>query len=357
MDIKFTFVNSPKTLIEACKILEKEDVLGIDLECENNLHYYGVRLALIQISSKRHNFIIDPVALKDIKPFIEILENKNIVKIFHDVSFDFRMLNLEYKCVPKNIFDTQMAMAFLGYTQLGLGELLEKHCSIKKESKFQMANWIKRPISEEMLEYAIHDTLHLIELREILIDELKRENKLSWVNEELKNLEYKDWTYHQGEFFDMRGVKQLTDKERSIGYELYKLRERLAERVNRPIHFILSNKRLIELAIKPYRTVKEWENINGVHPIVKQCAKEFLICVLKGEKIELPIKTEKRKRYTQEQIEKFTELNDLKEKLSKEYKLPKHLIMNKEQEKEVVLNGNLNSLSHWQKEIVEKEMK
>ncbi|MGE0792560.1 MAG: ribonuclease D [Candidatus Woesearchaeota archaeon] len=356
MDIKFDFINSDKKLIECCKEMKKEAVLGIDLECENNLHYYGIRIALIQISSKTKNYIIDTVALKSIDPFVDILEDEKIIKIFHDVSFDFRMLNYTYKCNCKNIYDTQLAVAFLGKHQTGLGELLEKYFNVKKECKFQMANWVKRPIQEDMLEYAIHDTMHLIDLREILNKELEKENKLTWFEEELKKLETKNWDYHQGVFLDIRGIKQLTNKERAIAFELYNLREKLAEKVNRPIHFILSNKKLIEFSIKPMKNLKQWENITGVHPIVKIKAKEFLTATLKGLEKEYPVEATKRKRYSQKQIEKFTELNEIKEKLSKKFNIPKHLILNKDEEKEIVLNEKLDFLSNWKKELIELEL-
>ncbi|MDD3174932.1 MAG: ribonuclease D [Candidatus Nanoarchaeia archaeon] len=353
MDIKFEFVNSPKKLDEACSELRKEDILGIDLECENNLHYYGVRIALIQISSKTKNYIFDTIGLLNIDPLIKIFENEKIVKIFHDVSFDFRMLTMQYNCVPKNVYDTQLAVALLGSAQMGLGELLEKYFSVKKECKFQMADWVRRPISEDMLEYAIHDTLHLIELKEILDEELKKQGKLAWAHEEFKNFEKKDWTYVQGSFEDIRGIKALSDKERAVAFEIYKLREKLAEKVNRPIHFVVGNKLLLELALHPLKTLKQWKDIKGVHPIVRLKANEFLVATLKGLNKEYKIEVEKRKRYNQTQIDMFTSLNEIKEKLSEKYKIPSHLIMNKEQMKKIVLEGNYNCLSNWQRELVE----
>lgn len=356
MDLNFEFINTIEKLIKICKELEKENILGVDIECENNLHYYGMQVALIQISSKYKNYIIDTVALKDISPLIKIFEDKKITKIFHDVSFDFRMLKSDYNCDLKNVYDTQLAAAFLNREQLGLGNLMEEFFEIKKECKFQMADWIKRPISEDMLSYAIHDTLHLIELKNILDEKLKKEGKLEWVNEEMKNLENKDWSYNQGTFFDMRGIKSISDKERAVAKELYDLRDKLAKKVNRPIHFLFGNKLLMEVSQKPMKNLKLWQNLKGVHPVVKQRSKEFLAATFKGLKKELPIESVPKKKWNQKQISKFTQLNEIKEKLSQKYNLPKYLILNKEDEKEIVLTGNLNHLSSWRRELIQKEL-
>ena len=121
-------------------------------------------ISIIQISTTKHHWIVDVIKLKEIIPLIKVLENPKIQKIFHNVDFDFRALDHEFDCHPKNIFDTQLAAVFLGKEGAGLGFLIETYFNIKPEKKFQMADWTKRPINREMLEYASRDTIHLIHL-------------------------------------------------------------------------------------------------------------------------------------------------------------------------------------------------
>lgn len=357
MQTEFTLIDDEDKLKKCVNELKKNNIIGIDIECENNLHHYGVRVAIIQISTEKINYIVDTIILKDISLLKEVFEDKSIKKIFHDVSFDLRMLKTEYDFNVKNIYDTQIASSFLGNTQIGLAELLQKYFNVHKEHKFQMADWSRRPLSKEHLSYAINDTKYLIQLSIILDKELEKMGRLSWVYEELKNLESKDWNYNQGTFFNIRGIKSLTDKERAIAYELYEVREKLAKKVNRPTHFIFSNKRMLEFSTKPLLKLEQWQKLNGVHPITKQRAKEFLTATLIGKNKELKIEKTLRKKYSQKQIELFTQINDAKDKISEKLNLAKHLIVNKEQAKEIALSNSLDCLSNWQKELIKKEIK
>ena len=83
--ISFTLIDAPEELHKASELWKKEPLLGIDLECENGLHHYGTYLSTIQISSRDKHWIVDVLTLKDVQPVVEMLENPNIQKIFHDV--------------------------------------------------------------------------------------------------------------------------------------------------------------------------------------------------------------------------------------------------------------------------------
>ena len=126
----FKYITTIEELEVAAKEWSEEKELAIDLECENNLHHYGLKIALIQISSRIHHWIVDTLALKDLKPLIKVLEDQKVMKVFHDVGFDFRILKKELDCNPKNIFDTQIAALFCRREEIGLGNLYEKQLRI-----------------------------------------------------------------------------------------------------------------------------------------------------------------------------------------------------------------------------------
>ncbi len=346
----FEYIDTKEKLIEACKELKQDQELAIDLECENNLHHYGAYISLIQISSKKKNYIVDVLILKELKPLIDVLEDPKILKVFHDVDFDFRMLNSQLNCHPKNIFDTQIATMLLGKDRLGLGDLLDEYFDIKKIKKFQMADWTKRPLNKEMLSYAIGDTTSLLKLKDVLKKELK--DRLSWAEEEFKAAEEKEWPYLQGGIEGIKGYSGLTDQQRAVAKRLYLLREKIAQKVDRPIHFIFNNKRLIEFSIKS----PQWNKLTGVHPIVRRMSQDFIeeIKKAKNEKIALPEKH--RKKFSAEQKEKFELLSEVQEGLGKKFKIAKHLIMNKDQMIEIIVSGKLDCLKEWQKSLVKKNL-
>ncbi len=345
----FTYIDTPAALEEAAKQWGLSADLAVDLECENNLHHYGAYLSLIQISNGLENWIVDVLALKEIKPIIAVFENKNVQKVFHDVGFDFRILFEQFSCRPKNIFDTQIAALLLGKENIGLGSLLEEYLSIHKEKKFQMADWTKRPISPAMLSYAVTDILYLLPLREILKKELKEKGRLSWAEEEFAVIEKTLFNYTEQDYLEVRGVKELSERQLGIFKQLFFLRKKMAQLVDRPVHFVISNKRLKELAAD---SSVNWNQLRGVHPIVRVKAELFREAVEKGKKEPVQLVKIKRKYSTVEEKEQFEKLYELQAKLAAKLKIKGHLIINKEQMNKIVFNHDCSCLQDWQKELL-----
>lgn len=348
--LDYIYVDTKEKLKEAVETWKKDKVLAIDLECENNLHHYGAYISLIQISDEKNNWVVDVLKIKDIKPLLRILENREIEKIFHDVSFDFRILQDQFKCHPKPVFDTQIAALLLGKENLGLGSLLEEYMNIKKESKFQMADWTRRPLNQKKLSYAVKDTLYLIRLKEILVKELKEKGRFSWAEEEFRYLDSCRFDYHEQEFLDVKSVKELSPKQLGIFKKLFELRKKIAKMVDRPVHFVINNKRLREFALDP----PDWRKIRGVHPIVRQSAKLFREAVEEGKKEPVNVEKKERKFFSSKQKSFLEKLNETQKKAAEKLGIRGHLIVNKEQSIKLA-NNDFSCLRSWQKEILEKE--
>jgi ribonuclease D len=355
--VQVTYVDTEDKLVQAFKEWNSCSELGIDIECENNLHHYGAYISIVQISSKDKNWVVDIINLKNVPLLVQILENKNIIKIFHDVSFDFRILQHQLNCKPKNVFDTQVAALLLGKKDIGLGALLQEYFNVKKEAKFQMADWTKRPLTPEMLSYAVKDTNKLIDLKRILMDEIISKNRLSWIEEECALIEKTDYLYKEGDFFDVKGINKLSNSERAVLKKMFDIREFLAKKVNRPVHFIISTSKMVEFA-KNNPSLNDWLNMKGVHPIVRVKAKLFYEEILKAKKTEIPLpKLGARKFYTQPQKDEFERYNQIRDVLSERLGLEKHMILSKDQIRDIVVTGKMDTLSNWQKVLVMAELK
>ena len=354
MNKDFIYVDTLDCLKNAAKHWEKAKELGIDLECENNLHHYGVYISLIQISDKNHNWLVDCLRLKDLSPLIRVFKNPNIQKIFHDVGFDIRIIKKQLGVVPKNIFDTLFAAFLLGKDKLNLGDLLEHYFNIKKEKKFQMADWTKRPLTDAMLEYAVKDSMYLINLRDALKKELIKKNRLSWAIQEFETIEHKDFETKERTYKNFRGFKELSSIEKGRLKQLFLLRERLAKKVNRPVHFIMNGKKLSLLVKHPPKNEAYFKFIKGVHPIVRKSAHDFFIALKKTQPEKRVIVKVKRKSYSNKQRILVHELNELRGRIAEKEGIKKNFILSKEQIQEIVINNNLKSLRNWQKLLLEK---
>ncbi len=351
MNVKYTYVKTKDALERAAREWKHEDVLGIDIECENNLHHYGVYIAIIQISSKTKNWIIDVLELEDITPVLGMLTNHNIVKIFHDVSFDFRVLNYQFNIVPVNVFDTQIAALFLGKTKVGLETILHDFFQVEKEKKHQMDDWTKRPLTDDMLQYATKDSRYLIPLRATLIDMLKKQDRLTWATSLFKWLEHQDWTYKVQQFSDVKGIRKMSEAELGGFKHLFILRERIAKQINKPSHYIISTKALKEAAENP-PTLKQWKTMKRVHPVVKQKAELFFKTLEQGRKEGCTLEKKPHKKLTTKQKEMIENLTEKRNRLAEKIGVKNSLILTNEQIIEAGISGNLNHLLPWQQELM-----
>jgi ribonuclease D len=160
--------------------------LAIDVEGENNLHRYGIHVALIQLFDGERGFIVDPLALPGPRGLKPLLEQAPWELVWFDAGNDLLAFQHALGIKPSPILDLAVAARLLGRTG-GLHAFTGQAGSAKAKDKFQRANWLRRPLSPALLEYAISDVLHLHELADSLLSELERRNLLEAFR--AKNLE------------------------------------------------------------------------------------------------------------------------------------------------------------------------
>lgn len=155
------FINDQNNLENFCREIRFQPIIGVDTEFYRRTTYFA-KLSIIQIVTLKHKVIIDALANIDLTSIKEIFFNQEILKIFHSPREDFEIIFQLFKQLPQNIFDTQIAASICGFGQsLSYRDLCEKICGVRIDKTHQKANWIKRPISFEMLDYAIKDVEYL----------------------------------------------------------------------------------------------------------------------------------------------------------------------------------------------------
>lgn len=355
----YIYIDTNSGLKELCKELENEEEIAVDIECENGLHHYGTFISIIQITAKGKNYIIDMLRIDDVQEIKEIFENALINKIFHDVNFDLSILFTQYKIKVNNIYDTQMAVKILGDKEIGLGFVLKKYLDLDVEKKFQIADWTTRPLPEEQLNYAVNDTAHMIKLKKILNEKLESLGRKGWVEEMFREVDFKVFEHKKPDPLQMKGAKQLQDFEKGILRRIYYLREELAKKVNKPVFYIMRNKRLLEIAQNPPKNVHEWREMKGVHPVVKRYAWEFYNEVNQGRKEKFTtIKKDKKKGTpTPNRTEKTDKVIEIRNKIAEKYGIPPHLIMTREDVDDLVTSKTFPNLYNWQRELLKENEK
>jgi ribonuclease D len=262
----FTWVSSVDTFQRMVEFLVPASRMAIDIEADSLYHYFE-KVCLIQISTDRETFILDPLAVKDLSAIGPIMADAAVEKVFHAATYDLFCLRRDYSFSFKNLFDTHIAAQFLGHEQLGLDALLEKLMGIEHSKRRQRDDWSRRPLAPEQLEYAAMDTHHLLQLRDLLEQQLREKRRLPWACEEfdcLAEVETQDREFDPEGFRRIKGSRDLSFPKLAVLRALYLLRDRYARELNVPPFKVLNNSILLDLAQHPPRSPREMFKRPGI---------------------------------------------------------------------------------------------
>ncbi len=323
-----------------CCSIESCEYIAIDTEFSREKTYYP-EAYLVQISGGDENAIIDLMSTELIS-FEPILQNENIVKIFHAAKQDLEILYRYFGKLPKNIFDTQIAASLCGFGySVSYEELVYKLLGVQLDKTHQVSDWSIRPLNEQQLTYALADVIYLQKLYPLLIDLLQQSQRLEWAIEDNNLLnQTSNFTVN----FEQIWKKIKNVKEANIVLkDLAIWREKKAQEMNLPRNHFIHENIIIKLA--EYIPIEQ----NQVLKIHNKLPAEEIVNV---------IKTALRKNVTETILapEKPTKLLKIKKLLNhkaKELNIPAPLIATSQELKDFLYNPNeqFRFLRGWRYEV------
>jgi ribonuclease D len=284
----YEIVDTRADLDALAQELLAERVLAVDTEADSFYHYFD-KTCLVQISTRRQIYLIDPLALggpAELAPLGPIFASPEICKIFHAAEYDLFVLKRDCAFRFQNLFDTMVSAQLLGYRSVGLSSLAERHFQVKLPKDDQRSDWSTRPLSQSQLGYAAADVLYLIPLAETLRKELRKQKRLGWAEEEFKALTEREWREREFDelgYLRIKGARRLDPQGLSILRELYLMRDARAREIDRPAFKVLGNRTLLEIAEKRPRKLADLAEIKGITElIVRRMGREVMAAVKAG---------------------------------------------------------------------------
>jgi ribonuclease D len=183
-----TPITSNAQLKAFCATLAQEPFIAVDTEFMRETTYWP-RLCLIQAAGAEASGVIDPMAEGlDLAPFLELLRDETIVKVFHAARQDVEIFN-NLGAIPKPLFDSQVAAMAAGFgEQIAYDALVRQVLRVEIDKSSRFTDWARRPLSDAQLAYALADVTHLAKIYPKLKDKLERAGRLAWVAEEMAAL-------------------------------------------------------------------------------------------------------------------------------------------------------------------------
>ena len=184
----YTYIETVEDLSFLNEELLEKSYLGVDTEFRRTTKD-NMRLALLQINDGEEIYLIDTILIDHQENVSDFLFSNDVTKIFHSCKEDLEAVYSWTGRIMENIFDTQLANAFIdGQYSIGYQGLVEERLDIILDKNETRSNWIRRPLTESQLNYAASDVQYLIHLFEELQKELVESNKIDWLYEDLQSL-------------------------------------------------------------------------------------------------------------------------------------------------------------------------
>jgi len=247
-------IDTPAGLDALCQRLANSARVGLDTEFHNE-RSYTARLMVVQIAFEDGFAIVDPLALPDLSPLLQALAKTTVVG--HALGSDLKIFAERFGCVPPNVFDCQIAAAFLGYgLSISLADLVRDLQGVRLKKLHTVSDWSKRPLSAGQLEYLIEDVAHLLDMQTALAERLRQKNRYEWALEECRQLA--DLSRYQTDerklYARIPGANRLNRRELAVLSELARLRDRLARERDVPLKYVMPDDVLAGLAtLRPHR--------------------------------------------------------------------------------------------------------
>ncbi|MEJ2168536.1 MAG: ribonuclease D, partial [Desulfobacterales bacterium] len=217
-----------ENLVEA---IDNENTIGVDLEADS-MYHFKEKVCLIQIAACSINAVIDPLMVQDLSPLKPLFKKPQIQKIFHGADYDIRSLYRDFHITINNLFDTELASRFLGYSETSLEAVLKNKFDVTLNKKYQRKDWSKRPLSQDMIAYAAKDARYLLPLAESLSTELDNKNRLEWVREECEILSRVRPNTDNTEplYMHFKGAGRLDSRSLAVLESLLQYRRKIAQK-------------------------------------------------------------------------------------------------------------------------------
>ncbi|MBO8436297.1 MAG: HRDC domain-containing protein [Spirochaetes bacterium] len=276
----YVYLDSDEKIEKALVVFSGKKRIAVDFEGEFNLHIYGEHLCLVQIYDGTDFYIIDPrssdVSVKALEHFFSL----PVEKVWFDCQSDSALVNKVYGLKICNVFDVRVLAKMLGYSG-NLKAVESEFLSIDNEipkKKNQQANWLKRPLPEEQIAYALEDVHYLLELQDVLVAAVKAKGLEKAVGHAMhkatavKKID-PPWT-------KTSGWKRMDAVEKIYARHIWIARDRIARRFNVPASWVME-KHLIP-ALAQSRPRSEAELVKHLSSVSDRFIR-FLLPALKEE--------------------------------------------------------------------------
>lgn len=247
--MEYVLLDSDEKIERQCTLWSDRDLLSVDFEGEFNLHVYGEHLCLIQIYDGNQFFIIDPRSKSVSKSGLECFFSLDAHKLWFDCQSDSALVYKNYGLKIKNIIDLRVYAKALGF-QGNLLALEKEYLGVEvkiNKKKNQQANWMRRPLDEENISYALLDVAYLMDLKPVLEKAVEDRKLVKQCQKAMRNAT--DVKTPEPGWKRVGPWRLYSDNQKILIKYLFLARDSIAKRFNVPASRVLEKEKMVELVM------------------------------------------------------------------------------------------------------------
>ncbi len=265
--MNYQIITQESDLQRVCHAARGKNAIALDTEFVRTRTFYP-QLGLIQLYDGENVSLIDPLEIADMSPFVELLEDTNVIKVLHACGEDLEVFKHSFSAVPKPMLDTQIMAAFLGQgLSTGFASLVNSYLDIELDKSESRTDWLARPLSVKQLEYAAADVYYLLPIFGFLFKQVSEAGWLEASMQESQRMIDKRDVQPEPEkaYLDIKGAWQLKPKQLAVLKPLAEWRYREAVRRDLALNFIFRENELLTIARHGLQTKQamEQEGLDG----------------------------------------------------------------------------------------------
>ena len=223
-------------------------VIGIDTEFQRTDTFFPIP-GLYQVAAGPGIWFVDPLAVHDWAPLARVLTDPETVKVVHACSEDLELFYGHLGVRPNNVFDTQLAVAFLSEDfSSSYASLVESLLGVTLPKHHTRSNWLKRPLSGDQLRYAQEDVAYLAEMHAVLKARLEADGRWHWFVEDMQRRGRYAPREPSSYFTGVKKAWKLDGAQLAVLRSLCEWRERRARGEDVPRNRVVWDEHLLEFA-------------------------------------------------------------------------------------------------------------
>lgn len=262
-------VNDPGEIAEIGQRIAASGRFAMDIEFMSADRYIP-DLALIQLaweeSGDLQMALVEGVDSK-LDPVFEQVASSSVLLVAHGAKQDLSLLSARYQVRAERFVDTQIAAAFAGIAeQIGYANLVDKLVGKRLDKGSQFTNWMRRPLSDKQLSYALDDVRYLLPVWDAMRLTLDKVERRTWALEESAILAgiAAEGRRPEHAYKKVGGAGNLKGSALGALRELIQWREEVAVEGNIPPSWIIPDSAALEVCRRNLKSEKDLKKVRGL---------------------------------------------------------------------------------------------